>query len=178
MDDPDRLPSEPHGTENDPSRSPVRSPSEEPAGGSDQEGVRRRRKSWTMQESPQHPYSRSRSRSGSGSRGDLAMDTDSYWESRDHGRSPSRDMSVQREGHEREYRDDDSDDEFRSHDRTNNEHDQPYRSPSPVGRPPPPKPEKLNYKEKFLLRGHLRGVSAVRFSPDSSMIASGGIYCV
>ncbi|EPS32051.1 hypothetical protein PDE_07010 [Penicillium oxalicum 114-2] len=38
----------------------------------------------------------------------------------------------------------------------------------------PAKPERLNYKERFVLRGHLRGVSAVQFSPDCSMIASGG----
>ncbi|PWY91831.1 WD40 repeat-like protein [Aspergillus sclerotioniger CBS 115572] len=50
------------------------------------------------------------------------------------------------------------------------------RSPTPVPQPPPPppKPDKVNYYQKYLLRGHLRGVSAVRFSPDSSMIASGG----
>ncbi|RAL01359.1 WD40 repeat domain-containing protein [Aspergillus ibericus CBS 121593] len=50
------------------------------------------------------------------------------------------------------------------------------RSPTPVPQPPPPppKPDKVNYHQKYLLRGHLRGVSAVRFSPDSSMIASGG----
>lgn len=57
--------------------------------------------------------------------------------------------------------------------------EQPYsdRSPTPVPPPPPPpppKPDKLNYQQKFLLRGHLRGVSAVQFSPDASMIASGG----
>lgn len=57
--------------------------------------------------------------------------------------------------------------------------EQPYsdRSPTPVPPPPPPpppKPDKLNYQQKFLLRGHLRGVSAVKFSPDVSMIASGG----
>lgn len=40
----------------------------------------------------------------------------------------------------------------------------------------PVKPERLNYKEKFVLRGHLRGVSAVQFSPDCSMIASGSMY--
>ncbi|PWY78215.1 WD40 repeat-like protein [Aspergillus heteromorphus CBS 117.55] len=49
-------------------------------------------------------------------------------------------------------------------------------SPTPVPQPPPPppKPDKVNYHQKYLLRGHLRGVSAVRFSPDSTMIASGG----
>jgi COMPASS component SWD3 len=59
--------------------------------------------------------------------------------------------------------------------------DQEYsdRSPTPVpppAPPPPPKPEKLTYQQKFLLRGHLRGVSAVKFSPDSTMIATGGMF--
>lgn len=56
----------------------------------------------------------------------------------------------------------------------------PDRSPTPVSQPPPPppKPDKVEYRAKFLLRGHLRGVSAVRFSPDASMIASGGEICL
>lgn len=44
--------------------------------------------------------------------------------------------------------------------------------PSPTPPPPPSKPDRLYYKEKFILRGHQRGVSAVQFSPDGSMIAS------
>lgn len=51
----------------------------------------------------------------------------------------------------------------------------PIPAEMPVSPPPPPKPERLFYREKFLLRGHLRGVSAVQFSPDGSMIASGGM---
>lgn len=43
------------------------------------------------------------------------------------------------------------------------------RPPAP---PPPPKPTRLNYKQKFVLKGHKRGVAAVKFSPDGSMIAS------
>lgn len=51
------------------------------------------------------------------------------------------------------------------------------RSPTPMPSVEAPlKPERLNYKEKFVLRGHLRGVSAVQFSPDCSMIASGSMY--
>lgn len=177
MDDPDYPPSKSRRKENDPSRSPVESPPDELAPGSDREGAERRRNSWTMQDSPQHAYPRSRSLSGSESPDELARDTDSYWESRGHGRSPSPEMSVQRERDERDYRDN-YDNEFRGVDHIDHERTQPERSPTPVARPPPPKPEKLNYKEKFLLRGHLRGVSAVRFSPDSSMIASGGMYWV
>lgn len=45
-------------------------------------------------------------------------------------------------------------------------------SPAPVMAP---KPERLNYKEKFFIKAHVRGVSAVKFSPDGSMICSGGM---
>ena len=53
-----------------------------------------------------------------------------------------------------------------------------FRSPvQPVAEKPAPpsKPETLNYKEKYVLKAHLRGVSTVQFSPDCSMIASGGM---
>lgn len=47
------------------------------------------------------------------------------------------------------------------------------RTPSPPPPPPPPpKPERLYYRETLVLRGHQRGVAAVQFSPDGSMIAS------
>ncbi|RDL34776.1 WD40 repeat-like protein [Venustampulla echinocandica] len=47
-------------------------------------------------------------------------------------------------------------------------------SHSPLGGPSPPsyKPLKLNYKQKFILRGHRKGVAQVRFSPDGRWIAS------
>ncbi|KAL2012056.1 hypothetical protein VTN00DRAFT_4774 [Thermoascus crustaceus] len=51
------------------------------------------------------------------------------------------------------------------------------RTPTPPPPPPPPKPERLNYKLRSILKGHLRGVSQVKFSPDGSMIASGGADC-
>jgi hypothetical protein len=47
--------------------------------------------------------------------------------------------------------------------------------PTNATTPPPSKPESLNYKEKYVLKAHLRGVSTVQFSPDCSMIASGGM---
>jgi COMPASS component SWD3 len=55
--------------------------------------------------------------------------------------------------------------------------EQPERipTPEPVPPPPPPKPDHVNYVQKHVLKGHLRGVSAVKFSPDRTMIASGGM---
>jgi WD40 repeat protein len=46
--------------------------------------------------------------------------------------------------------------------------------PRPDDSPPrrPKKPERLFYKEKMVLRGHKRGVAAVKFSPDRKWIAS------
>ena len=38
--------------------------------------------------------------------------------------------------------------------------------------PPVYKPLKVNFKQKFILRGHKKGVSQVRFSPDGRWIAS------
>ena len=38
--------------------------------------------------------------------------------------------------------------------------------------PPRRKPEYVRYKQKMVLKGHRRGVAAVRFSPDGRMIAS------
>lgn len=49
-------------------------------------------------------------------------------------------------------------------------------TPEPSPPPPPPKPDHVNYVQKHLLKGHLRGVSAVKFSPDQTMLASGGMF--
>lgn len=43
---------------------------------------------------------------------------------------------------------------------------------SPVPPPAAHRPLKLNYKQKFILKGHRKGVSQVRFSPDGRWIAS------
>lgn len=172
MDDPD--PSTTPG--NDPIQSPVESSSDELAAGSDREEVERRRATWSAL-TPKRPYRRSRSFSGSESPDELAMDANDYWRSRDRARSLSQEMSVQGEGEEE--RGSDYDEEYRplEDDRTEPDDAQSDRSLTPVPPPPPPRPEEINYKQKFLLKGHQRGVSAVRFSPDCSMIASGGM-CV
>ncbi|RHZ52547.1 hypothetical protein CDV55_104038 [Aspergillus turcosus] len=161
--------------------SPIDSSSDELAAVSDHE-EQRRRVSWTAQKvyPPKRPYRRSRSFSGSESPDELAVDADVYWRSRNRGRSPSHSETSAQEQLSERYQDDEIEvDEEESAGDAASQVDQEYsdRSPTPVpppAPPPPPKPEKLTYQQKFLLKGHLRGVSAVRFSPDSTMIASGG----
>jgi WD40 repeat protein len=58
--------------------------------------------------------------------------------------------------------------------RSSSPEDTPRSSHSSPGPPSPPahKPLKLNYKQKFILRGHRKGVAQVRFSPNGRWIAS------
>lgn len=51
------------------------------------------------------------------------------------------------------------------------------RSPSQHATPPPPKPTQLYYKQFMILRGHKKGVSSVKFSPDGRWIASASADC-
>ncbi|KAF2267384.1 WD40 repeat-like protein [Lojkania enalia] len=51
------------------------------------------------------------------------------------------------------------------------------RSRSRSRTPPPPKPSSLNYKPALILRGHKKGISAVKFSPDGRWIASCSADC-
>lgn len=176
MDGP-RRPSFNRRPEDDHVQSPVESSSDELAAASDYEDRERRRSSYVHP--PQRPQPRTRNYSDSESTDELAMDADVYW-SRNR-RSPSQDESLPDDG-EDDYRDADYVDEYRSEYRSEDEKDGrdraiegSDRSPTPVPPPPPPQPEKLNYKQKFLLKGHTRGVSAVQFSKDGSKIASAGI---
>lgn len=175
----DRSPS----PENGYIQSPVESSSDELAAGSEHDEAERRRASWSLQKvyPPKRPNTRLRSFSGSESPDELAVDADVYWRSRNRGRtsSPSEVSAGPSSEH---YQDEEVDGDAGENETPREgdvEPDQPYsdRSPTPVPPPPPPpppKPDKINYEQKFLLRGHLRGVSTVQFSPDSSMIASGG----
>ncbi|CAG8980113.1 hypothetical protein HYALB_00012754 [Hymenoscyphus albidus] len=52
--------------------------------------------------------------------------------------------------------------------RSSHSHSCPFELPSP----PKHNPLRLNYKQKFILRGHKKGVAQVRFSPDGRWIAS------
>ncbi|KAE8148061.1 WD40-repeat-containing domain protein [Aspergillus avenaceus] len=177
----DRSPS----PENGYIQSPVESSSDELAAGSDHDEAERRRASWNLQKAypPKRPNTRLRSFSGSESPDELAVDADVYWRSRNRG--PSSSPSEVSAGPTSEQYPDDEEadgdvDDSETAAAEDAEADPPFpdRSPTPVPPPPPPppppKPDKVNYHQKFLLRGHLRGVSTVRFSPDASKIASGG----
>ncbi|OJD24388.1 hypothetical protein ACJ73_04252 [Blastomyces percursus] len=113
----------------------------------------------------------SRSRSPSGSRDELAGDASSYWRRR---RSGINSMASSRESSPQESdRGDESEDatfEREARERPVKLPSSP--TPTPLPPSPPPKPERLYYREKYVLKGHQLGVSAVKFSPDGSMIAS------
>ncbi|KAF2007904.1 WD40 repeat-like protein, partial [Amniculicola lignicola CBS 123094] len=51
------------------------------------------------------------------------------------------------------------------------------RTRTPSSTPPPPKPTTLNYAPVLILRGHKKGVSCVKFSPDGRWIASASSDC-
>ncbi|KAJ6189172.1 hypothetical protein N7519_004080 [Penicillium mononematosum] len=162
-------------------QSPAESSSDELAAG-DHDEAERRRASWTLQKgiTPLRPQKTGPSPK---SPDELAVDADEYWRSsrkRNHRRSPSpiarpsiRDDLSQGGSDDLAGDDVTGSDENQASD-ADNWSDRSATPLAPPPPPPPPKPEHLNYKEKFVMRGHLRGVSAVQFSPDCSMIASAG----
>ena len=162
-------------------QSPSESSSDELAAGSEHDEAERRRASWTLQKgfTPQRPQKPGRRYSESESSDELAVDAGEYWRSsRKHNRhrspSPITRPSSQ-DGSQRESHTTPDDDMSGSDTQAPAADEWEGRSSTPVPPPPPPKPEHLNYKEKFVLRGHLRGVSQVQFSPDCTMIASAGM---
>ena len=95
-----------------------------------------------------------------------------YWRER-RSRSRSRDMDV--EGRSDRDREDERDEREMAREMERDEALMDRSSVTPIERTDdgkPRKPEKLFYKEKMVLRGHKRGVAAVKFSPDGRWIAS------
>ncbi|KAH6675724.1 prolyl oligopeptidase-like protein [Halenospora varia] len=87
----------------------------------------------------------------------------------------NREDSDRRMSHGSDGSADDLDHAYRDRSRSRSSSpDTPRSSHSPLDPPSPPsyKPLKLNYRQKFILRGHRKGVAQVRFSPDGRWIAS------
>ncbi|KAJ5489431.1 WD repeat-containing protein 5 [Penicillium diatomitis] len=152
------------------------------APGAGQAEAESQRRSWSKSRersaSPQRGKHGRREDRKSGGSAELSGNTDEYWLDAQERRSPSPiDRNAGLSSNDQSDRG--------SHDEDGMDHDGKGRISEREGSldnsstPVPSvetraKPERLNYKEKFVLRGHLRGVSAVQFSPDCSMIASGG----
>lgn len=162
-------------------RSPTESSSDELAAGSEHEEAERRRTSWNTQKNftPLRPNPKERRLSESESTDELAVDAEEYWRSSRKRRrtpSPNEDRSSHR-GHSQNESDALSDDRVNVADQDHAERDAlSDRSATPVpGAHLPPKPETVDYRQKFVFKGHIRGLAAVQFSPDGSMVASAGM---
>lgn len=136
-------------------------------------------KSWGVDQSPKE-LSSQRSYDGEAEE-EAEVDGEVEEEEEEDENNTNHDNTNDDENNEEEMRDvQQEDDNQPGEDSNNSAPDRPAeRTPTPPPPPPPPKPERLNYKLRSILKGHLRGVSQVKFSPDGSMIASGGKdYCI
>lgn len=89
--------------------------------------------------------------------------------------STRRDSGARRRAHSSDGSVDELDHTYHGRNRSRSSStDTPRSSHSSSGVPSPPvyKPLKLNYKTKFILKGHQKGVAQVRYSPDGRWIAS------
>ncbi|OKL61652.1 hypothetical protein UA08_03431 [Talaromyces atroroseus] len=172
-----------------PSHGSQSSSSDELAAASDYETEQRRKASWSAQKAvaDRRQYKRqSNSPSVSDGPDELAMDADALW-----GReqSPAKEDEPANAADHQDNNQETSDvkvdsgdlapaqgdiDSSESLDARTTEQPEQLPTPEPAAPPPPPKPDHINYVQKHLLKGHLRGVSAVKFSPDRTMLASGG----
>lgn len=166
------------------------SSTDELAATSDSE-LERRRASWSAKKAiaNRRQYkNRSHSPNGSDSPDELSMVADGPWNRSTREQSPTKDEPTESDHlaenqDETDMKEDETGEFTPANDETNNtdsndihsprEFEHPPSEPAPPP-PPPPKPDRVNYVQKHLLKGHLRGVSAVKFSPDRTMIASGG----
>lgn len=163
-------------------QSPAESSSDELAAGSDHDEAERRRASWTQQKgfTPQRPQNSGRHYSKSESPDELAVDAGEYWRRSSRisgrGRSQSPRSRSRSRGDSRRGSNSPDDDDMSGPDTEDRATDEWIEHSDPD---PPTfllRPDHVNYKEKFVLRGHLRGVSQVQFSPDGTMIASAGMF--
>ncbi|KAJ5169333.1 uncharacterized protein N7500_002116 [Penicillium coprophilum] len=164
-------------------QSPAESSSDELAAGSDHEEAERRRASWTIQKAftPQRPQKTGRLYSESESPDELAVDAGEYWRSsrmRKRHRIPSPITHTNmRDDHSQGGSDDLPDNKMPASDVEQPRGADDWSNRSGTSAPTPAaasNPVNVDYREKFVMHGHLRGVSAVQFSPDCSMIASAG----
>jgi COMPASS component SWD3 len=87
--------------------------------------------------------------------------------------SPAKDENTEQDNQAADTKEESDDMTPAQRDDTSESPEHPEHIPTPE--PPPLKADHVHYVQKYLLKGHLRGVSAVKFSPDRTMLASGGM---
>ena len=86
--------------------------------------------------------------------------------------STRQDAGARRRSHSSDGSEDGSDRDYHARHRSRSSSAASMHSSLRAPSPPTHKPLKLNYKQKYILEGHKKGVSQVRFSPDGRWIAS------